>query len=65
MIAGWMSVDQPRPCHVVELGPGNGTLMYDMFRVSYVAVAVPYCLSPGVSSVEGYLTGSISPSSRG
>lgn len=33
----WRSMDDPRPAHLVELGPGRGTLISDMLRALKVA----------------------------
>ena len=33
VLADWMVAGEPRDCHLVELGPGRGTLMRDMLRV--------------------------------
>jgi SAM-dependent MidA family methyltransferase len=32
----WQQMDQPRPVALVELGPGNGTMMRDMLRAARV-----------------------------
>ena len=29
----WLKMDRPRKVHFIELGPGNGTLMFDIIRV--------------------------------
>ena len=33
MVADWIMQGRPSPVHVIELGPGNGTMMNDMIRV--------------------------------
>jgi NADH dehydrogenase [ubiquinone] 1 alpha subcomplex assembly factor 7 len=33
IMADWMIQGQPNPCHVIELGPGNGSLINDIIRV--------------------------------
>jgi SAM-dependent MidA family methyltransferase len=32
LLSGWHRAGRPRPCHLVEIGPGRGTLMADMLR---------------------------------
>lgn len=32
-MADWMVAGEPRDCHLIELGPGRGTLMKDILRV--------------------------------
>ena len=33
VLANWMVGGEPRPCQLIELGPGRGTLLKDMMRV--------------------------------
>lgn len=33
LLQSWMDLDCPTPCHLIELGPGRGTLMADILRV--------------------------------
>ena len=53
MLADWMVAGEPHSCHLIELGPGRGTLLRDMLRVFGQFKRILKCLS--VQLVEASL----------
>lgn len=59
LIQAWQALGSPNPCNLVELGPGNGTLMADILRGTRVDPAFTSAVSthlvetsPGLTKVQ-------------
>ncbi len=46
MLADWKGAGEPGNCQLVELGPGRGTLIKDMLRVS--SHHLIHCVLPNI-----------------
>jgi SAM-dependent MidA family methyltransferase len=45
MLEVWSAMGRPRPCRLVELGPGRGTLMADLLRAARLLPDVPAAMT--------------------
>lgn len=51
VLADWKSRGETTPIHLVELGPGRGTLLKDMLRVGTIWSSVYVFVNEGSSGI--------------